>query len=80
VANFRRASFQPSTDLKKGCLKTIHAGVPTHLVVVVAAAHAVLAQHARPLVQLIRVGGYHPGVAAGAQVLGGIKAESRGVA
>ncbi len=35
-------------DLEDGSLEAIHAGVPAKLVVVVAAAHAVLAEHAGP--------------------------------
>ena len=63
-----------------GALEAVHARVPAHLVVVVAAAHSVLAQHLHPLGQLVGVGRHHAGVARRAQVLGGIKAEGGGVA
>ena len=67
-------------DLEDGALEAVHAGVPADLVVVVAAAHAVLAQHAGALGQVVGVGGDHAGVARGAQVLGGIEAEGGGIA
>ncbi len=62
-------------DVENGALEAVHARVPADLVVVVAAAHAVLAQHLYPLGQFVGIGGDHAGVARGAQVLGGIKAE-----
>ena len=67
-------------DLEDGALEAVHAGVPAQFVVVVAAAHAVLAQHAGALGQLVGVGGDHAGVAGGAEVLGGIEAEGGGIA
>ncbi len=51
-----------------------------NLVVVVAAAHAVLAQHASAFGQVGGIGGDHAGVARGAQVLGGIEAEGGRIA
>jgi len=50
------------------------------LVVVVAAAHPVLAQHPGALRQFIRIGCNQSGVSSGAQVLGGIEAEGGNVA
>ncbi len=50
------------------------------LVVVVAAAHSVLAQHAGALGEFVGVGRDHAGVARGAEVLGGIEAEGGGIA
>ena len=61
-------------------LKAVHARVPAEFVVVVAAAHSVIAQHAGALGQFVGVGRDHPRVSGGAQVLGGIKAEGRGIA
>ncbi len=61
-------------------LESIHARVPAQLVVVVAAAHAVLAQHLHPLGKLVGIRGDHAGVAGRAQVLGGIKAECGDIA
>ncbi len=67
-------------DRKDGALEAVHARVPADLVVVVAAAHAVLAQHAGALGEVVGIGGDHAGIACGAQVLGGIEAEGGGVA
>ncbi len=67
-------------DIENGALKSIHARIPANLVVVVAAAHAVLAQHPYALGQFIGVRRHHAGVAGGAHVLGGIKAECGNVA
>ena len=67
-------------DVEDGALKAVHARVPAQLVVVVAAAHAVLAQHFYPLGQFIGVGGDHARFAGGAEVLGGIKAEGGNLA
>jgi hypothetical protein len=67
-------------DGENGALEAVHAGVPADLVVVVAASHAVLAQHPGALGQVIGIHSDHAGVAGGAQVLGGIKAEGGDVA
>src|ERR1035437_6117124 len=67
-------------DGEDDALETVHARVPAHLVVVVAAAHSVLAQHAGALGQFVGIGGDHPRVARGAEVLGGIEAKGRGIA
>ena len=62
-------------DLENCALESIEAGVPSDFVVVVALAHAVLAQHAGALGQLVGIGGDHAGIARGTEILGGIKAE-----
>src|SRR6185437_5889280 len=67
-------------DAENRTLKPIHAGVPAQLLVMVAAAHAVLAQRAEALGNLVAAGGHHAGVAGGAEFLGGVKTESRGIA
>ena len=79
------AELVPAVDVleldgEDGALEAVHAGVPADFVVVVAAAHSVLAQHAGALGDFIGVGGDHAGVARGAEVLGGIKAEGGGIA
>jgi hypothetical protein len=51
-----------SLTVENGALEAVHARVPAHLVVVVAAAHAVLAQHLRALGQLVGIGGDHAGI------------------
>src|ERR1019366_1624387 len=61
-------------------LEAVHARVPADLVVIVAAAHAVLAQHLHALGQFVGVGGDHAGVSGCTQILGWIKAESGDVA
>ena len=67
-------------DAENRALEAVHAGVPADFVVVVAAAHAVLAQHPGTLGQLVGVGCDHAGVARRAQILGGIKAEGGRIA
>ena len=67
-------------DLEDGALKAIEPGVPADFVVMVAAAHSVLAEHAGAFGDLVVVGGDHAGVAGGAEVLGGIEAEGGGIA
>ena len=69
-----------SLTLKHGTLEPVQAGVPADFVVVVAAAHPVLAEHAGAFGDLIGVGGHHAGVAGGAEVLGGIEAEGGDIA
>ena len=44
-------------DAENRALKAVHASVPAELVVIVAAAHAVLAQHAGALGHVVGVGG-----------------------
>src|SRR3954454_14524543 len=61
-------------DFENCSLKAIEACVPSHLIVMVAAAHSMLAQHSRALGNFVIVGGDHAGVAGGAEVLGGIEA------
>ena len=65
-------------DVEDRALNAVEARVPAHLVVVVAAAHAVLAQHPHVLGQFVRISGDHAGVSGGAQVFCGIKAEGGG--
>src|SRR5258708_565925 len=56
-------------DLQDGALESVEARVPADLVVVIAAAHSVLAQHAGALGQRIAVGSDHPGVAGSPHIL-----------
>jgi len=60
-------------------LEAVHAGVPSDFVVIVAAAHSVLAQHAGALGDFVGVGGDHAGIPRRAEIFGGIKAEGSGV-
>ena len=79
------AELVPAVDVleldgEDGALETVHAGVPADLVVVVAAAHSVLAQHAGALGDFIGVGGDHASIACSAEIFGGIKTEGGGIA
>ena len=79
------ASVVPGVDVAEldgedGALKAVHASVPADFVVVVAAAHAVLAEHSGALGEVAGIGGDHARVAGGAEVFGGIEAEGGDVA
>src|SRR6185503_10084224 len=62
-------------DFEDGALEAVKARVPADLIVIVAAAHSVLAQHAGALGDLVVVSGEHAGVSGRAEILGGVKAE-----
>src|SRR3569833_2316758 len=67
-------------DFEDGALEAVEAGVPSEFVVVVAAAHSVLAKHAGAFGDVVVTGGDDAGVSGGAEVLGGVEAEGSGVA
>ncbi len=67
-------------DFEDGCLEGVEAGVPADFVVVVAAAHAVGAEHAGAFVNVGGEGCDEAGVSEGAEVFGGVEAEGGGVA
>src|SRR6202011_4946916 len=61
-------------------LQRVHAAVPTDFIVVVATVHSMHPQEADSLSDGIQSGCNHPGIAAGAEILGGVEAESGRVA
>ncbi len=65
---------------ENGCLEGIEPAIPAHFVVVVAAAHAVVAQHVDSFGQSFVAGSDQPGISAGAQILGWVEAERREIA
>ncbi len=67
-------------DFEDGGLHGVEAGVPADLVVIVAAAHAVSAQHAGVLVDVGGEGGEQAGIAQGTEIFGGVEAEGGEVA
>src|SRR5271166_932375 len=84
AAGYGAAELVPAVDVleldgEDGALEAVHAGVPADFVVVIAAAHSVLAQHAGALGDFIGVGGDHAGIARRAEIFCGIKAEGGGV-
>ncbi len=73
------AEWFPKRERALRALKTVHARIPADLVVIIAAAHAMLAQLFDPLGHSSELVVTMPASPGGAQVLGRIKAESRGV-
>ncbi len=67
-------------DFEDGGLEGVEAGVPADLVVEVALAHAVGAEHGGALGEGCVVGGDEAGVAEGGEVFGGVEAEGGDVA
>ena len=64
---------------KDGGLQGVEAGVPAELVMEVAAAHAVGAQHAAALLKLGGAGGEEASIAKGGEILGWVEGEGGGV-
>src|SRR3984885_768456 len=61
-------------------LQSVHAAVPTDLIVIVATTHSMHPQEADPFSDGIQSGCDHAGVSAGTEILGGVEAESGRVA
>ena len=70
----------PQLHFEDGGLEAIETGVPSDLVVIVAAAHPVCAQDASVVVDCGRSSGDEAGVAHGAEIFCGVEAERGGVA